>query len=69
MVASATPAGDANDNGFPPMPDYVQGGKTTGILVTQHGVGELNSGWGGPRTCVSKEPPVATSTSIIRKYA
>jgi hypothetical protein len=34
MVASATPAGDANDNGFPPVPDYVQDGKTTGILVT-----------------------------------
>jgi hypothetical protein len=49
MVASARPAGDANDNGFPPMPDF-NGGKTTGYLVTADRVLEFVSGWGGPAT-------------------
>jgi nucleic acid/nucleotide deaminase of polymorphic system toxin len=52
-LASSTPAGDANDNGFPQMPEFT-GGKTTGILVTAGDMVQFQSGWGGPATDMPK---------------
>jgi hypothetical protein len=63
-VLSPTPAGDANDNGFPPLPAYTPGSKTIGLLVTRVGDFIFESGWGRPATDM---PPGSPGYDIVTR--
>jgi RHS repeat-associated protein len=48
----------------PNLPEFVQGGKTTGVLQTPSGNIEFQSGWGGPATAM---PPGSRGFDIVTR--
>jgi hypothetical protein len=48
----------------PNLPEFVAGGKTTGVLQTENGNVTFQSGWGGPATSM---PPGSPGFDIVTR--